>query len=434
MTGYQLLNGVLQQGLQLFVLVGLVYVVNETLARRRPKLAYVLWMLVFVKAITPSIGATGFSAWNLLSTATGQSSLATASAGDEDLQSAAHLPNAPNVSVSALGVSAVSTNEPWPRVSLPASLAVVWGIGVIGLTFFSVCATRRMSRRIAETAVESNGDLSQLVDELADTMSLVCKPECVVLNASIGPALRGFSQPQLLVPQRVLETSSAEELRLILLHELMHVRRRDVLAAYFQSLVQILWWFHPAVWFAGRMTSLERERCCDDAVLDASPSAGSVLRTMFVDRGTSRRTSAMGTVGCRAVRHDNYASPHTSHHGRSSTADSKLGGLLCGRVVCCGCTARSASSCSGHGGNDSANISRVTGADRQAIRFRSEASCNDLGGKHGPRSVEGQPAALDGRRIEAHRYRGKGIASRSWQHGNRTVEAGLRNSPTGLRS
>ena len=133
-----------------------------------------------------------------------------------------------------------------------------------------------MSHRIVETVVEPNDGLTQLVDELGDTMSLVRKPECLVLNTSIGPALRGFLKPQLLIPQQVLETCNAEELRLIVLHELVHVRRRDVLAGYFQSFVQILWWFHPAVWFAGRMASLERERCCDDEVLEASQSTGSV--------------------------------------------------------------------------------------------------------------------------------------------------------------
>ena len=146
MTGSQLLNAVLQQGLQLFVLVGFVYAVNVTFARRRPKLAYALWMLVFVKAITPPIGAAGFSAWNLLSTATGQSSLAIASDAGEESQMTALLPGISSASVTAADSSAVLKSVPSFGVSFPASLAVVWAIGTLGLAFLSgTCVSANVS-------------------------------------------------------------------------------------------------------------------------------------------------------------------------------------------------------------------------------------------------------------------------------------------------
>ena len=50
-------------------------------------------------------------------------------------------------------------------------------------------------------------------------------------------------------------------------HELIHVRRGDILAGKLQLVAQLVWWFHPLVWWANREAGRERERCCDDEVV-----------------------------------------------------------------------------------------------------------------------------------------------------------------------
>jgi bla regulator protein blaR1 len=65
----------------------------------------------------------------------------------------------------------------------------------------------------------------------------------------------------------VIDARSADEIELILAHELMHVRRGDLWMALLRWLALSLWWFHPLVWWAARRASREAERCCDDAVL-----------------------------------------------------------------------------------------------------------------------------------------------------------------------
>jgi hypothetical protein len=66
-----------------------------------------------------------------------------------------------------------------------------------------------------------------------------------------------------------------ERRRLVLLHELAHVARRDSLSRSVASLVCALYWFHPGAWFAARRLRIEQEHAADDRVLTAGAPARS---------------------------------------------------------------------------------------------------------------------------------------------------------------
>lgn len=89
-----------------------------------------------------------------------------------------------------------------------------------------------------------------------------------------SPAIWGLWRPRLILPPGLADRLPHAQLEWVLLHELAHVRRYDLWAALFQRLVQIVYFFHPAVWLANWQIDRQREFACDDAALAAACGEG----------------------------------------------------------------------------------------------------------------------------------------------------------------
>ena len=87
----------------------------------------------------------------------------------------------------------------------------------------------------------------------------------------MNPLTAGVLRPWILLPITALTSLSPEQLEAVLAHELAHIRRADYLWNLLQTLVETLFFFHPAVWYISRRVREEREFCCDDAVLARCP-------------------------------------------------------------------------------------------------------------------------------------------------------------------
>jgi TonB family protein len=85
----------------------------------------------------------------------------------------------------------------------------------------------------------------------------------------IEPALVGIWRPLLLLPKDVESRLTPTQLDAVIAHELCHWKRRDNLTGALHMLVEALFWFHPLVWWIGSRLVRERERACDEAVVEA---------------------------------------------------------------------------------------------------------------------------------------------------------------------
>jgi beta-lactamase regulating signal transducer with metallopeptidase domain len=101
-------------------------------------------------------------------------------------------------------------------------------------------------------------------------------------SALLEPGLVGIWRPVLLLPEGIMQRLSPQEMDAVEAHERCHFRRRDNLTAAIHMLITNLFWFHPLLWWLGGRLVAERERACDESVLDAGNDpatyAGSILK------------------------------------------------------------------------------------------------------------------------------------------------------------
>ncbi len=79
-----------------------------------------------------------------------------------------------------------------------------------------------------------------------------------------APMTLGTFKPIILMPIGALTLLSPTQLEAILAHELAHIRRNDYFFNILQSMVEVLFYYNPAIWWLSAQVRMERENCCDD--------------------------------------------------------------------------------------------------------------------------------------------------------------------------
>jgi len=147
--------------------------------------------------------------------------------------------------------SPVLANAPPAAGALPAILFGIWACGFGGIA----CSWWIRWRRIR--AVVRTGSP---VD-----MEIPIRAMCS--RTSMEPGVFGVVRPVLLLPEGIAERLAPDQLQAVIAHELCHVRHRDNLVAAMHMFVETTFWFHPLVWWIGKRMVEERERACDEEVL-----------------------------------------------------------------------------------------------------------------------------------------------------------------------
>lgn len=105
-----------------------------------------------------------------------------------------------------------------------------------------------------------------MLEHLARTLGIRRPVRVLESAAAPMPLTWGVARPVVVLPEEARAWPDGR-LNAVLLHELVHVRRLDLLAQAIAQAACCLYWFHPLAWLALRQLRQERERACDDAVL-----------------------------------------------------------------------------------------------------------------------------------------------------------------------
>jgi len=188
------------------------------------------------------------------------------------------------------GATIGGTGGPRRGWSLAALLLAVWGTGVL-LLFGRILAGALATRRIARRAQPlTSPDWTRPLYDAADIMELSDSPRLLLSDEVQLPFTAGLLRPTVVLPRAAADWDE-DRRRVVLAHELAHVRRRDLVTHLVGRVACALYWFHPLVWLAARRARAEGERACDDLVLAtgarASAYADHLLQIVCAAAGSS---------------------------------------------------------------------------------------------------------------------------------------------------
>jgi len=152
---------------------------------------------------------------------------------------------------------------------LPAALAAVWLCGFLTVLLIWCARWWRISAAMRQTAPANEGREVEALRRLERLEGLRKPIELRLSPTTLEPGIFGIIRPVLVWPEGISEHLGDTHLEAIVAHEIRHVRRRDNLAAALHMLVEALFWFHPLVWWLGARLIEERERACDEGVLQS---------------------------------------------------------------------------------------------------------------------------------------------------------------------
>ncbi len=144
---------------------------------------------------------------------------------------------------------------------------VVWVLGLIGSVSFVGWQHRRLAKWVGRQERLTNPVIRSLLERCQELAGVSRHIGLVVSEPLSVPTLWGWRKPVLLLPASCLRSLSEPELSMVLLHELAHVRRRDILLNWLMIWARSIHWFNPLVWVALRRLRADREMVCDEMVL-----------------------------------------------------------------------------------------------------------------------------------------------------------------------
>jgi beta-lactamase regulating signal transducer with metallopeptidase domain len=164
-------------------------------------------------------------------------------------------------------------------------LSLVWAAGSLLMlvrVVRSVILVRRLGAEAESGQVTSEllARIHALVAEVSRRLGLRASVSVLISSRVQVPGVVGTLWPVLLMPPALVTGVPLEQLRIVIAHELAHVRRYDFLVNLAQMVIEALLFFNPAVWWMSRQIRIEREACCDAMAVSATGEAIPVARAL----------------------------------------------------------------------------------------------------------------------------------------------------------
>jgi beta-lactamase regulating signal transducer with metallopeptidase domain/Tol biopolymer transport system component len=310
----------LQTTLIASLVICLILLIQKMLGGRLgPRWSHALWLVLLIRMILPWSPSSRVSLSNLITSWKGQiqSRQLPDSAGQQNVSVPTQTSETPEAITGREPESELATQKqvaPGPRtladveaqsrlrlIAIRRILPILWLAGAIVIGAYLLISDLALWRIVKRDRPLLNQPMLELFEECKAQMGVQSLVVVVPSDRVRSPGLFGFVRPRLLLPREMLDSATRQELRYVFLHELAHLRRHDIYFGWLTSLLQVLHWFNPLVWFAFYRMRADRELACDALVLtrtgqDKSQEYGGAIVELVRRFSRSRPLPAMAGV------------------------------------------------------------------------------------------------------------------------------------------
>ncbi|MEJ0088862.1 MAG: M56 family metallopeptidase [Limisphaerales bacterium] len=279
------------------LLIVMLFIFNLLFRRKlRASLRYALWLVVMVKlCVPPTLALPTNPAWWLHKTPPPVVAKPTP-------RYTVTYDQGPLLQMPTTPLPAIVPTR--PAMTYAAWLLAVSAIVSLALLLWLLVRWWQITRLVNGAATSER--LTFISDTAQNFVGMRFKVQVKLTTNSMSPAVCGLFRPAILIPQPLAENFSDDQLRAVLLHELIHLRRRDVWVNFVQALLQIVYWWHPLVWLTNAHIRRVREEAVDDAVMlalrdEAESYAPTLLEVAKL--ALNRPLASLGLVGILESRH-----------------------------------------------------------------------------------------------------------------------------------
>lgn len=263
---------VIKASLLASIMALLILIIKLVMGKRlAPNLHYYIWLLLIIKLIVPYGPQSKISLYNLAPADNNvkiESSLNKASLKDNSHVTQISDSKAYDDKFTVNTVDSLKGNvDEKSKVSFNYSslLFTIWIFGISVGAIYILCGTIRMKKITALPYQDEK--IKDILNSCQNILKLRKKVGIVITNNIYSPSLYGLFKPIIIIPKKITMELSEKELTYIIMHELFHLKRKDILLSWISSLLKLIYWFNPIIIFSLNKMQKDCEICCDASVL-----------------------------------------------------------------------------------------------------------------------------------------------------------------------
>lgn len=146
-------------------------------------------------------------------------------------------------------------------------LSCIWCFGALIATFLAVISYFKLLKIKGSMLYKLNKNNYAVLNNALNKLKIKRNIEILVVKNISSPTLCGVLYPKILIPINIFENMKGEDINYIILHELCHYKRKDILITWIIYLLKIIYWFNPVIFFALNTMRKDCEIACDNMVI-----------------------------------------------------------------------------------------------------------------------------------------------------------------------